>query len=140
MREDYIPPQLTIHLPLTDVTGTTSDQSSDSDRNAKANFAPVAGQELLARLATVPISTWNYISDPPSLRHIGPMAPDFRDAFQVGQDGETIHNVDAHGVALAAIQGLYQLLREKDAQLAAQHSRIATLEARLAALEGKRRN
>jgi hypothetical protein len=43
--------------------------------------------------------------------------------------------VDADGVALAAIQGLYQLVQEKDAQLASQERQIAALETRLAALE-----
>jgi hypothetical protein len=42
---------------------------------------------------------------------------------------------DADGVALTAVQGLYQLLQEKDAQIAAQQERIDDLEARLTALE-----
>jgi hypothetical protein len=56
------------------------------------------------------------------------MAQDFYAAFGVGEDETHISTVDADGVALAAIQGLYQSLQEKDA-------RIATLEARVAALE-----
>ena len=39
-------------------------------------------------------------------------------------------------VILASIQGLYQLLQEKDAQIAAQQQHIERLEARVAALEG----
>jgi hypothetical protein len=101
--------------------------SSVSDRNLKENFSPVDGREVLARLAQMPISTWNYKSQDPAIRHIGPMAQDFA-AFGVGEDDTHISTVDADGVALAAIQGLYQEVQEKDA-------RIADLEARVAALE-----
>src|SRR3712207_7563148 len=39
------------------------------------------------------------------------------------------------GVALAAIQGLHELVQEKDARLSAQAATIAALEARLETLE-----
>jgi len=63
------------------------------------------------------------------------MAQDFYAAFGVGEDDKHISTVDADGVALAAIQGLYQLVREKDAQITAQQEQIAALEAHIAALE-----
>jgi len=47
--------------------------------------------------------------------------------------------VDADGVALAAIQGLYKMIKEKDAEIAAlkaeKGAEIAELKARLAAIE-----
>ncbi|RME44904.1 MAG: hypothetical protein D6791_12080 [Chloroflexi bacterium] len=109
--------------------------STLSDRNAKANFAPVDEREIVARLAAIPIQTWNYKAQAPSIRHIGPVAQDFYAAFGVGEDERHISTVDADGVALAAIQGLYQMLQAKDAEIAAQQEQIAALEARLAALE-----
>jgi hypothetical protein len=63
------------------------------------------------------------------------MAQDFYAAFNVGEDDKHINLVDASGVALAAIQGLYQVVREKDADLAALRQQNAALEARVAALE-----
>ncbi len=42
--------------------------------------------------------------------------------------------MDTDGVALAAIQGLYQMLREKDAEIAAQHEEIHALQAHPAAM------
>jgi hypothetical protein len=48
--------------------------SSLSDRGVKANFTSVDGQYVLARLAAIPIVTWNYKAQPPSIRHMGPMA------------------------------------------------------------------
>jgi len=123
--------------------------SSVSDRALKENVTPVDGQEVLARLADVPIAAWNYKSQDPSVRHIGPMAQDFSAAFGVGEDDKHISTVDADGVALAAIQGLYQLAQDQKAEIAAlkaenaaQQGQIAalqqqnaTIEARLSALE-----
>ncbi|HIC92920.1 MAG TPA: hypothetical protein EYP09_01535, partial [Anaerolineae bacterium] len=116
--------------------------SSVSDRNRKENFEPVDAQALLARLAEVPITTWNYKSQDPSVRHIGPMAQDFYAAFGLGEDELHISTVDADGVALAAIQGLYELSQEQAARIrelerenAALQQQLDDLEARVAALE-----
>jgi hypothetical protein len=106
-----------------------------SDRQAKANFAPVSESEILDRLNSIPIQTWNYKSQDPSVRHIGPAAQDFYAAFGVGEDELHISTVDADGVALAAIQGLYHLNQAQAAQIETQQEQIAILEARLAALE-----
>ncbi|HEY0548440.1 MAG TPA: hypothetical protein VGF13_02495 [Verrucomicrobiae bacterium] len=54
-----------------------------------------------------------------SVRHIGPMAQDFRSAFAVGENDRTITTVDADGVALAAIQGLNQKVEEENGALRA---------------------
>jgi hypothetical protein len=109
--------------------------SSLSSREMKANASPVDGGQILLTLAELPISTWNYVGQDPSIRHAGPMAQDFYAAFGIGEDDEHISTVDADGVALAAIQGLYHLVREKDAQLMAQQRQITALEARVTALE-----
>ncbi len=115
-----------------------------SDRNAKEHFRPVDKEALLERLARMEISTWNYKDQGPDIRHIGPMAQDFNALLPgLGGEGETyINSLDADGVALAAIQGLYQRsqrqaeriaqLEEENAMLKAQ---LADLAARLAALE-----
>ena len=91
--------------------------SNLSDKNAKTNFLQVKPREVLERLAVLPINQWSYKTQDPSIRHIGPTAQDFHEAFGVGEDHRRISSVDADGVALAAIQGLYEMLREKDAQL-----------------------
>jgi hypothetical protein len=100
-----------------------------SDRDRKANFGSVDPADMLRRVGELPIATWNYTSDDPSIRHIGPMAQDFAALFGVGADDRHIHPLDGQGVALAAIQGLLreiEALREENAGLAA---RLATLEA-----------
>lgn len=89
-----------------------------SDRNAKENLAPVDGPTLLKKIATLPISTWNYKAQPASIRHMGPMAQDFHAAFGLGEDDKHIPDIDSQGLALAAVQELYRLNLEKDREIA----------------------
>jgi hypothetical protein len=109
--------------------------TDSSDRARKENFAPVDGQAVLARLADVPITTWNYRAQEPSVRHMGPTAQDFYAAFGLGEDERHIAALDANGVALAAIQVLYAQNQSQGAQIEALQRQNADLEARLAALE-----
>jgi hypothetical protein len=76
-----------------------------SDRNAKENFATISPQEILNKVAALPITTWNF-KELHDGRHMGPMAQDFYAAFGLGGSDTTITTVDPDGVALAAIQGL----------------------------------
>ncbi|MGA2505831.1 MAG: tail fiber domain-containing protein, partial [Anaerolineales bacterium] len=57
-----------------------------SDSQAKAAVQPVDGRQVLAALMSIPVSTWSYRGQDPSIRHIGPMAQDFYSAFHVGTD------------------------------------------------------
>jgi hypothetical protein len=88
-----------------------------SDRNAKENFATVNGRDVLAKLIAMPVSIWNYKVDDASIRHIGPTAQDFYSTFGVGSDDTHIAALDTNGVALAAIQGLYQENQDLKAQV-----------------------
>ncbi len=92
---------------------------SASDRNIKENFGTVNAKATLAKVLSVPLSAWNYKADEGKSRHLGPMAQDFRRLFGLGKDDKTIAVTDASGVALAAIQGLHQLLKDKDAKISA---------------------
>jgi len=112
--------------------------SCTSDRNAKENFVPVDGGDILRRLVAMPISTWNYKGADPTLRMLGPTAQDFLAAFALGKSDTTIATGNVEGVALAAIQGLHQLVQEKDAKIEAQRHRIAELEYRVAHVESLR--
>jgi hypothetical protein len=103
-----------------------------SDRNLKEQFQPVNPAEVLARVASLPITSWNFKQDA-GTRHIGPMAQDFYAAFNVGTDDKHIATVDEDGVALAAIQALNAKLKEKDAQIDSLAKRLADLEQRVKA-------
>jgi hypothetical protein len=94
--------------------------SSLSDAAVKDNVTPVDPEKVLERVASLPVSTWNYESQNPSIRHIGPMAQDFREAFGVGEDDRFVGTVDADGVALAAIQGLNRKVEALQERLASE--------------------
>jgi hypothetical protein len=99
-----------------------------SDRNSKEAVQPVDAQQVLEKVAKLPVSTWKYKAQDESVRHIGPMAQDFKAAFGVGETDTGITTVDADGVALAAIQGLNQKLKAKDAELEQLKRRLNDLE------------
>lgn len=102
-----------------------------SDRAQKSGFAPVDCGAMLAQVVRLPLSTWHYTNET-SVTHIGPMAQDFQAAFRVGSDDKHIATVDADGVLFAAIQGLNDVLKEKDARIAALESKLARQEQTLA--------
>jgi len=120
-----------------------------SSRELKENFAQTDVESVLLRLAALPIRSWNYRKESAGIRHIGPTAEEFHEAFRLGGDDESIATIDADGVALAAIQGLHQVVQEKDCAIVDLQSEIsdlrsqnantanrnAELEARLARIE-----
>jgi hypothetical protein len=102
--------------PTAGVSLTTNDVSWNtiSDRNAKKNFRPADGREILDQLARVPIQRWNYKWEADeAVPHLGPMAQDFKAAFYPGRDHKSISTLEADGVALAAIQGLNQKVEQE---------------------------
>ncbi len=107
---------------------------SSSDRQRKENFESIQGRSILDRLVAMPIQRWNYKEDG-GVRHIGPTAQDFHAAFEVGCDDRHISMVDADGVALAAIQGLHELVQEKAAQVESLRQQNGALQKRLEELE-----
>ena len=97
--------------------------------------APVDGRAVLAQVVSLPLTTWNYKAQDDSIRHIGPMAQDFHAAFGLGVSDKLIDTIDPDGVALAAIQGLNELVQEKVAEIAENKAVIEELRARLEHLE-----
>jgi hypothetical protein len=106
-----------------------------SDRARKENFAEVDGEDVLFRLRSVPVSSWNYIAEGREVRHVGPMAQDWHAAFRLNDDPLTINQGDFDGVNLAAVQALERRTAELGRAVAERDARIADLEARLARLE-----
>ncbi|MFC1476025.1 tail fiber domain-containing protein [Candidatus Zixiibacteriota bacterium] len=92
--------------------------NSISDRATKENFTPIDGQTILDKLAAMPINEYNIKAQDPSIRHIGPVAQDFFAAFGCGESDRAINMEDADGIALVAIQGLYQQNLEQQKQIA----------------------
>ncbi len=113
------------------LTGTVyaNNTALTSDRNAKEKFTSISPQQVLDKVATMPVSEWQYKTDANGIRHIGPMAQDFHAAFGLnGADDRHISTVDEGGVALAAIQGLNEELHERDAEIQSLEARFDKLE------------
>lgn len=87
-----------------------------SDRNLKHNFSPVDEDAILRTVAELPIQEWSYTFESPEIRHMGPMAQDFRAAFELGYDDKRIPTVDADGVTFASIQALYRRVVQLEAR------------------------
>lgn len=93
-----------------------------SDVNRKHAFRDISGEELLAKLGTMPVRTWSYKVENDLVRHIGPTAQDFYRTFGFGSDSLSIGGVDENGVSLAAIKAL-------DARTQSQNTELQTLKA-----------
>jgi len=119
-----------------------------SDQAQKENFQPVDGEEVLGKIRTLTLTSWNLIGhDPRQFRHYGPVSQEFFAAF--GHDGigtigtpTTITSTDMAGVLMIAVQAL----ETRTAALQHEHERLkeamdaskaesAELRARLEALE-----
>ncbi|MCA9648464.1 MAG: tail fiber domain-containing protein [Myxococcales bacterium] len=110
-------------------------QCPDSDYHLKRDFEVVDPDEVLAKVAALPITTWSYRREDPSVRHLGPMAQDFQASFGLGASDRSIFVVDADGVALSSIQALYRRLRAAEAENEALRDALADLQRRVQALE-----
>jgi len=93
---------------------------------------PVEPADVLRRVADLPVATWNYKTQDPSIRHMGPMAQDLYAAFGLGESDTGIDTIDADGIALAAIQGLNKKL---EAEIRGRDEKIAKLESEVGELK-----
>jgi hypothetical protein len=108
--------------------------TQSSDRNAKTAISPLNTPEVLTKLTALPISQWAY-KRTPTVKHIGPMAQDFKAAFGLGADDKHLAPGDLAGVAVVGVQALHEMIEVREAQIAEQQTEIVDLKERLAALE-----
>jgi len=98
-----------------------------SDANQKELFKDLDGEDVLGKLARMPIREWSYKAQGGEIRHAGPTAQDFRVAFGLGDDPLGINTIDADGIALRAIQALEARTREYEARIKVLEQQIATM-------------
>lgn len=118
--------------------------STVSDQRKKENFRKIDVESILKKVASLPLTNWNYKAQPATQRHIGPMAQDFYAAFQLDGIGNdtTINTADIDGVNMAAIQALEkrtaQLQKENEELKSRLEQNLINMEAmnkRMAAME-----
>lgn len=106
-----------------------------SDRNVKRNLQPVDSRRILQKVVRMPIFEWQPKEGANAdVHHLGPMAQDFRAAFELGDSDKGIGLLDAAGVALGAIQGLDQRVEARDSEIAKLHDQVAKQARELARL------
>ncbi|MCK4606123.1 MAG: hypothetical protein KAU35_02385 [candidate division Zixibacteria bacterium] len=93
---------------------------SGSSREFKEDFRSLDGADVLERIGRLPIENWRYKGT--DERHIWPVAEDFHAAFDVGvmkdgqRDTKYLAAADVAGVALKAVQTLYQTQQKLQAK------------------------
>ncbi|MFD3441093.1 tail fiber domain-containing protein [Streptomyces sp. NPDC058685] len=92
----------------------------------------MSGFQVLEAALALPVSTWRYHWDPVQVRHLGPMAQDWWEAFRVGENDKTICCTDANGVAIVCIQALHRLLEDARQETTELRRRLDLLEQRTA--------
>jgi hypothetical protein len=101
-----------------------------SDRNLKEGLAPIDGQDVLERVAELPVFQWQFKGS--DRVHIGVMAQDFYAAFPFpGAEETLIDSADQQGVTLGAVQALYEKVKVEQSRNAALEVRLDALEKRL---------
>jgi len=109
-----------------------------SSRTLKENYSGVDGEEVLARMRGIPVTTWNYIDEGRRSRHMGPFSEDFWAAFGLGDDPRGIGHLDIDGVNFAGVKALEERTRQMQeagrrhaAELQAQQAEVARLRSEL---------
>jgi hypothetical protein len=105
-----------------------------SDVHAKEHFRDLDGEDVLTKLARIPIREWNYITGRVNSPR-RPPAQDFRAAFGLGEDDRTISTLDPDGNALRAVQALDARTHDTQTGVARLKEENAALVARAERLE-----
>ncbi len=117
---------------VTSITGQVAFTAS-SDRTKKEGFRAVDGDEVLRKLRTLEVTSWNYIGhDATQFRHYGPMAQDFFARF--GHDGVgtigtdvTLNSGDVSGILIAALQAADRRTEALTSEVAELRALVETL-------------
>ena len=111
-------PALTV-TPAGDATSAGALQQN-ADPAATENPAGVDAQDVLGKVATLPLRTYEYTGDPANARHLGPSGADFRGAFGLGGSDGAVAPADLGSVSLVAIKALNDRVKDLEARPAGQ--------------------
>jgi len=112
-----------------DIEGTLHEGSSRASKN---RFELLDPRDVLQRVVGMDVLEWSYRDQ--QSRHIGPMAEDFHSLFGLGHSDKSLAPRDLAGVTLLALQGLNEVVQEKDHQIDQLRREVAELKAMVEAL------
>lgn len=116
-----------------DLTVAVPSWTCASSRDLKENFVELDGETVLTKLRNMPVTQWNFTTDPADTPHVGPVAQDFYAAFKLGDSESSVGLQDLSGVALAAAKAL----EERTTQLDARTREVEALKEKVDKLEGQ---
>lgn len=87
-----------------------------SSRTFKTNGQSINKATILHALSNLTIEKWTYLGNENEW-HMGPYAEDFKQAFGLGSNSKYIQTGDIDGVALVAIQALYEEVKQLKAEI-----------------------
>ncbi|MEW5744394.1 MAG: tail fiber domain-containing protein [Nitrospirota bacterium] len=102
-----------------------------SSRAGKENFEPLNFNDILHKINKLDITRWNYKTEGSEVKHIGPMAEDFREVFGVGESDKNIALIDEAGIALAGVKGLIERVKVQEDIITSQKDEISGLKKEL---------
>jgi len=120
-----------------DLTVAVPSWTCASSRTVKENFRTVDGEDVLARIRAMPITTWNMIGGGREVRHLGPVAEDFYQAFGLGIGETTIGMGDIDGVNLAGVKALEARTQHLQQELDARTAEVGQLRGDVAELRAQ---
>ena len=85
----------------------TAGLTNPSSRTLKNQFISLDASTILAKLVALDIQQWTYKTRP-DVKHVGPVAEEFYEAFGLGQGDQNISTIDADGIMMLAIQALHK--------------------------------
>ena len=80
----------------------------------KHSILEVSNEHILDAINALPVYEWSYKGE--GVRHVGPMAEDFRQAFGLGDSPDQIYYIDAIGTLMAATQALAKKINRLEAR------------------------
>jgi hypothetical protein len=108
--------------------------TSLSDVRTKHRFRELDNDDVLAKIARMPVTEWSYKAQDAVIRHIGPTARGFHAAFGLGEDPRRIGTLDADGVARAGVRALETRTRSLPERAATLETDNASLRAEVEGL------
>jgi trimeric autotransporter adhesin len=108
-----------------------------SSRTFKENFGDVDGEDVLRRVRSIPVHTWNYLEEGRDSRHLGPFAEDFWREFALGSDPLAIGLLDIDGVNFVGVQALEKRTTEQAERIRVLEQELADLRALVAQLAAR---
>ncbi len=110
--------------------------TNGSSREFKEEFQELCGSEILDKVKLIDVMRWRYKGT--DEYHIGPVAEDFYEIFNLGTDNRYLASSDVSGVALRAVQELLVLFKTQQKTNQNQQKEIERLQQEIKELKSRK--